>query len=226
LDPLPRHDPADLEGTVAFPLQDRQRGGNVARRHDGDHADAQVEGPLHLSLLDGPFGRDQLEDRGPGPGPGIDPGPRALDMFEIGRPDLDWVCLAKGMGVPGKRVTSLDAFTKALREGFESQGPMLIEVPLLVCEIPTTTSRLVPDALWVHDSVEALLAFAVAVASNAAVPVEVDPSLATDPSSVPTALAWNAQEHTHTKASRVACMRLMISPTPRGWLRNIRTPDP
>jgi len=59
-----------------------------------------------------------------------DPGPRALDMFEIGRPDLDWVCLAKGMGVPGKRVTSLDAFTKALREGFESQGPMLIEVPL------------------------------------------------------------------------------------------------
>jgi acetolactate synthase-1/2/3 large subunit len=58
------------------------------------------------------------------------PGRRALDMFEIGRPDLDWVHLAKGMGVPGARVTSLEGFAKALREGFESEGPSLIEVPL------------------------------------------------------------------------------------------------
>jgi len=61
---------------------------------------------------------------------GGDPGRRALDMFEIGRPDLDWVHLAKGMGVPGKRVTSLEGFAQALREGSESEGPNLIEVPL------------------------------------------------------------------------------------------------
>lgn len=58
------------------------------------------------------------------------PGPRALGMFEIGHPDLDWVQLAKGMGVPGTRVTSLAGFAKALRAGFESAGPTLIEVPL------------------------------------------------------------------------------------------------
>jgi acetolactate synthase I/II/III large subunit len=58
------------------------------------------------------------------------PGPRALDMFEIGRPDLDWAHLAKGMGVPATRVSSLEGFAKALREGFESGGPSLIEVPL------------------------------------------------------------------------------------------------
>jgi len=58
------------------------------------------------------------------------PGPRALDLFEIGRPDLDWVSLAKGMGVPGTRVRSLEAFVKALREGFTSEGPTLIEVGL------------------------------------------------------------------------------------------------
>jgi acetolactate synthase-1/2/3 large subunit len=58
------------------------------------------------------------------------PGTRALGMFEIGRPDLDWVQLAKGMGVPGTRVTSQAEFAKALREGFEREGPMLIEVPL------------------------------------------------------------------------------------------------
>jgi acetolactate synthase I/II/III large subunit len=59
-----------------------------------------------------------------------EPGRRALDMFEIGRPDLDWVNLAKGMGVPGTRVTSLEEFARALRDGFESKGPSLIEVPL------------------------------------------------------------------------------------------------
>lgn len=58
------------------------------------------------------------------------PGTRALEMFEIGRPDLDWVQLAKGMGVPGTRVTSLEGFAKVLRKGFESGGPTLIEVPL------------------------------------------------------------------------------------------------
>jgi acetolactate synthase-1/2/3 large subunit len=58
------------------------------------------------------------------------PGPRASAMFEIGRPDLDWVHLAKSMGVPGTRVNSLEGFAKALREGFEREGPGLIEVPL------------------------------------------------------------------------------------------------
>jgi acetolactate synthase-1/2/3 large subunit len=59
-----------------------------------------------------------------------DPGPRARDLFEIGRPDLDWAMLAKGMGVPGSRVTSVDVFARALREGLEAEGPRLIEVSL------------------------------------------------------------------------------------------------
>jgi acetolactate synthase-1/2/3 large subunit len=58
------------------------------------------------------------------------PGPRAGSMFEIGRPDLDWTHLAKGMGVPATRVSSLDAFGKALQAGFEADGPTLIEIPL------------------------------------------------------------------------------------------------
>jgi len=58
------------------------------------------------------------------------PGPRAAALFDIGRPTLDWVHLAKGMGVHAARVTTLDTFAKALKEGFESRGPSLIEVPL------------------------------------------------------------------------------------------------
>ena len=59
-----------------------------------------------------------------------EPGSRALDVFEIGRPDLDWVHLARGMGVSARRVTSLEDFASALQNGFESAGPNLIEAPL------------------------------------------------------------------------------------------------
>jgi acetolactate synthase I/II/III large subunit len=58
------------------------------------------------------------------------PGSRAAALFDIDHPTLDWVHLAKGMGVPANRVTTLDEFAKALKEGFESGGPSLIEVPL------------------------------------------------------------------------------------------------
>ena len=59
-----------------------------------------------------------------------EPGPCSRQLLDIGHPDLDWGSLAKGMGVPATRVTSHDVFVKALREGFESDGPTLIEVPL------------------------------------------------------------------------------------------------
>jgi acetolactate synthase I/II/III large subunit len=58
------------------------------------------------------------------------PGPKAESMFDIGHPDLDWVHLAQGMGVPAERATSLEGFAKCLRNGFERSGPSLIEVPL------------------------------------------------------------------------------------------------
>lgn len=58
------------------------------------------------------------------------PGERARSMFEIGKPDIDWVNLANGMGVPGRKVSSLDEFAKELRAAWASDGPALIEVPL------------------------------------------------------------------------------------------------
>ena len=57
-----------------------------------------------------------------------EPGPRAASLFDIGRPDLDWTLLAKGMGVPAARVADLDEFGGALQEGFGGEGPRLIEV--------------------------------------------------------------------------------------------------
>jgi acetolactate synthase-1/2/3 large subunit len=55
------------------------------------------------------------------------PGRKALDMLELGRPDLDWVSLARGMGVEAARATSNAEFIRALRAGLASEGPYLIE---------------------------------------------------------------------------------------------------
>lgn len=59
-----------------------------------------------------------------------EPGLRARELFDIGRPDIDWVSLARSMGVPGKRVGTVDEFVATLRDGFKAEGPTLVEVPL------------------------------------------------------------------------------------------------
>ena len=55
-------------------------------------------------------------------------GRTALDMLDLRRPDLDFVSLARGMGVPGTRAESVQGFARALREGLETPGPYLIEL--------------------------------------------------------------------------------------------------
>ncbi len=59
-----------------------------------------------------------------------EPGQRALDMLKIDRPALDFVSLAKGMGVPGRAVATADDFVKALTEAIAEPGPRLIEVQM------------------------------------------------------------------------------------------------
>ena len=67
----------------------------------------------------------ELADTGAG-----QPGRNAARMFDIVEPQLDWVALARGHGVPAVRADTMEAFNKALAHGFASQGPSLIE---LVC---------------------------------------------------------------------------------------------
>jgi acetolactate synthase I/II/III large subunit len=56
------------------------------------------------------------------------PGPRAVDMLSLRRPDLDWVSLARGMGVEAARAKDCEQLIKGLNAGMRSQGPYLIEV--------------------------------------------------------------------------------------------------
>jgi acetolactate synthase-1/2/3 large subunit len=57
-----------------------------------------------------------------------EPGKRAQDMLKIDRPTIDFVSLAKGMGVPARSVDNVDDFVKALAEAIPEKGPRLIEV--------------------------------------------------------------------------------------------------
>jgi acetolactate synthase I/II/III large subunit len=63
-------------------------------------------------------------------GAGDSPGPQALAMIDIDRPTIDWVAMAKSMGVPGVSVDTVDALTAALLRAVEEPGPSLIEVRL------------------------------------------------------------------------------------------------
>ncbi len=55
-------------------------------------------------------------------------GPRAHDMVDLGRPSLDFVSIAEGLGVPAARATTGEELTAALDLAFSEPGPHLIQV--------------------------------------------------------------------------------------------------
>jgi acetolactate synthase I/II/III large subunit len=57
-------------------------------------------------------------------------GPRAKGMLELDRPDLDFVSLAKGMGVPATRAEDAESFTSQLEHALAEPGPSLVEAVL------------------------------------------------------------------------------------------------
>ena len=58
------------------------------------------------------------------------PSERAKSLFDLSRPDLDWVQLARGMGVDGARATTAEEFSRELARGLGEGGPYLIEAAL------------------------------------------------------------------------------------------------
>ncbi len=59
-----------------------------------------------------------------------EPGPKAKAMFDLHGPDLDFVKLAAGMGVPGSRPATAEEFCDAFEMALAEPGPYLIEVSL------------------------------------------------------------------------------------------------
>jgi acetolactate synthase-1/2/3 large subunit len=62
------------------------------------------------------------------------PGPKASALLDLSSPDLDFVALATGMGVPATRATTAEELHAALARAFAEPGPHLIDAvvpPLL-----------------------------------------------------------------------------------------------
>ncbi|MDE2362090.1 MAG: acetolactate synthase large subunit [Hyphomicrobiales bacterium] len=55
------------------------------------------------------------------------PGRNARRMLDLDGPPLDWVSLARGMGVEAHRATDCESFVKSFKAGLARRGPSLIE---------------------------------------------------------------------------------------------------
>ena len=58
------------------------------------------------------------------------PGPQALAMIDIDKPSIDWVAMAKSMGVPAVSVATAEDFHASMVNSVREAGPLLIEVRL------------------------------------------------------------------------------------------------
>ena len=61
---------------------------------------------------------------------GATPSEGALAMFDLSRPDLDWVALARGLGVEATRADTVERFDDVFAASMTTPGPRLIEVAL------------------------------------------------------------------------------------------------
>jgi acetolactate synthase I/II/III large subunit len=59
-----------------------------------------------------------------------EPGAGSLSLIDLGNPNLDWVSLSKGMGVPGVSVETAEELARELRIALAEPGPRLIEMVL------------------------------------------------------------------------------------------------
>lgn len=58
----------------------------------------------------------------------VEPGPQARSLTSLDQPELDWVALARGCGVPGKRIESVDALRKEFSRALAEPGPHMLEL--------------------------------------------------------------------------------------------------
>jgi acetolactate synthase I/II/III large subunit len=71
--------------------------------------------------------RIELQRVGAQTEPAEGPGPKAQSLLDLTGPTLDFVRIAKGMGVPARRVGTAEELAEALQWAFDEPGPHLIE---------------------------------------------------------------------------------------------------
>ena len=61
---------------------------------------------------------------------GAKPGVASNELFDLARPELDWVHLANGLGVEAASVDRLEAFADVFRAACGRRGPFLIQLDI------------------------------------------------------------------------------------------------
>ncbi len=61
---------------------------------------------------------------------GANPGPTALNMLNLGNPDMDFVMMANAMGVEAAKADTLEGCAALMQESFKRNGPFLIELAI------------------------------------------------------------------------------------------------
>lgn len=59
------------------------------------------------------------------------PTPKTLSMLDLSRPDIDWVSVSQGMGVPATRATTAEEFHQQFERAMAQKGPGLIEAMVI-----------------------------------------------------------------------------------------------
>jgi acetolactate synthase-1/2/3 large subunit len=55
------------------------------------------------------------------------PGPKAASMLDVGKPDMDFVAMAQGMGMSASRATTAEEFNEQYARAMAGNGPVLID---------------------------------------------------------------------------------------------------
>ena len=61
---------------------------------------------------------------------GANPGPTAMNMLDLGNPDIDWVKLASSVGMEAAHADTLETCGDLLAQSFRRAGPFLIELSI------------------------------------------------------------------------------------------------
>ena len=59
------------------------------------------------------------------------PTPKTLSMFDLSRPDINWLEISQGMGVPATRARTAEEFHQQFADAMSNTGPRLIEAMVI-----------------------------------------------------------------------------------------------
>jgi acetolactate synthase-1/2/3 large subunit len=61
---------------------------------------------------------------------GANPGRTAMDMLDLGNPNLDWPRISQGLGVESASATTLEECADLMKQSFRRPGPFLIDLAI------------------------------------------------------------------------------------------------